>query len=82
MLEINISVFMNNNKVRWSLHLHDQQSTLVILETRLCSPIGLNVGMFFKNVIVFSLWFSCNIYLLAQFIKECLGAINSRFCGK
>ena len=34
MLEINISVFMNNNKVRWSLHLHDQQSTLVILDFR------------------------------------------------
>ena len=38
--------------------------------------------MYLKKVIVFSMWFSCNIYLLAQFIKECLGAINLRFCGR
>ena len=34
MLEINISVFINNSKVWWSLHLLDQQSTQVILDFR------------------------------------------------
>ena len=34
MLETNISVFMNNSKVWWSLHLHDQQSNQVILDFR------------------------------------------------
>ena len=32
MLETNISVFMNNSKVWWTLNLHDQQSNQVILD--------------------------------------------------
>ena len=34
MLETNISVFMNNSKVWWTLNLHDQQSNQVILDFR------------------------------------------------